>query len=188
MRVAAVAVAITIQLVLSDGLIARHQARVEGRPARTPDIHFTPTRHVIADAMLRLANVGPDDIVYDLGSGDGRIPIIAAQKYGARGVGIEIDPQLVERSWETANQAEVAHRVKFILGDVFERDFSPATVVTAYLNSTLMRMLEPRFRALKPGTRIVSHQFAIPGWKPDKTLQVEEAQLFLWIVPGKAKK
>ena len=152
-------------------------------PKRAPDIHFTPTRHNIADAMLRLANVGKDDVVYDLGSGDGRIPIIAAQKYGARGVGIEIDPNLVERSWEIANQAEVANRVKFIVGDVFERDFSDATVVTAYLNSTLMKMLEPRLRALKAGTRIVSHQFAMPGWRPDRTIQVDEAQLYLWIVP-----
>src|SRR5262245_13302719 len=101
-------------------------------PARTPDIHFTPTRHIVADAMLELAGVTSKDIVYDLGSGDGRIPIIAAQKYGARAVGIEIDPRLVELSWEVANQAEVANRVKFIVGDLFETDFSEATVVTLY--------------------------------------------------------
>ena len=81
-------------------------------PARTPDIHFTPSRHVVADAMLQLAHVGSSDVVYDLGSGDGRIPIIAAQKYGARGVGIELDPNLVELSWRIANEAEVANRVK----------------------------------------------------------------------------
>ena len=152
-------------------------------PKRTPDIHFTPTRHNIADAMLKLAGAGPKDVVYDLGSGDGRIPIIAAQKYGARGVGIEIDPNLVELSWEIANQAEVADRVKFIVGDVLERDFSDASIVTAYLNSSMMKMLEQRFRALKPGTRIVSHQFPIPGWPPDRTIKVDEAELFLWIVP-----
>ena len=155
------------------------------QPARTPDIHFTPTRHVIADAMLKLANVGPGDTVYDLGSGDGRIPIIAAQKYGAHGVGIEINPQLVELSWEIANQAEVADRVKFIVGDVLEQDFSKATVVTTYLNSSLMKMLEPRLRALKPGSRIVSHQFTIPGWKPNRTIKVDEADVMLWIVPKK---
>src|ERR671929_2221901 len=83
-------------------------------PARTPDIHFTPTRHNIADAMLKLANVTSDDVVYDLGSGDGRIPIIAAQKYGARGIGIELDPKLVELSWRIANEGEIAHRLKFI--------------------------------------------------------------------------
>src|SRR5215203_3281501 len=99
-------------------------------PSRTPDIHFTPTRHNIADAMLKLANVTANDVVYDLGSGDGRIPIIAAQKYGARAVGVEIDPRLVEVSWEIANQAEVANRVSFIVGDLFEADLSKATVIT----------------------------------------------------------
>src|SRR5512134_1804456 len=92
------------------------------QPARTPDIHFTPTRHNIADAMLQLAGVTADDVVVDLGSGDGRIPIIAAQKYGARGIGIEIDPRLVEQSWRTANEAEVAYRVSFIVGDLFTAD------------------------------------------------------------------
>ena len=100
-----------VQLVLSSGLAANNQSRVEELPARTPDIHFTPTRHNIADAMLRLANVTADDVVYDLGSGDGRLPIIAAQKYGARGVGIEIDPRLVEISWRIANEAEVVRSI-----------------------------------------------------------------------------
>ena len=172
-------------LVLMQGLVAGNQSRPESLPARGPDIHFSPTRHNIADAMLKLANVGPDDVVYDLGSGDGRLPIIAAQKYGARGVGIEIDPKLVDLAWLIANEAQVANRVSFIVGDVFERDFSKATVVTTYLNSTLMRLLEPRLRALKPGTRIVSHQFPIPGWKPAKKIRVDEAELFLWIVPGR---
>lgn len=152
------------------------------KPARTPDIHFTPTRHNIADAMLRLANVTADDVVYDLGSGDGRIPIIAAQKYGARGVGIEIDPLLVEQSWRTANEAEVAHRVSFKVGDLFEADLSAATVVTLYLSTSIMKLLEPKLRALKPGTRIVSHQFALPRWPPDKKIQVDEAELLLWVV------
>ena len=152
-------------------------------PARTPDIHFTPTRHEIADAMLKLAGVGPDDVVYDLGSGDGRIPIIAAQKYGARGVGIEIDPRLVERSWENANQGEVANRVSFVVGDLFEADLSTATVIAVYLSPSIMKILEPKFRALKPGTRIVSHQFAMPGWKPDKRITIDQAAVFLWIVP-----
>jgi SAM-dependent methyltransferase len=150
---------------------------------RTPDIHFTPTRHNIADAMLKLAGVGPADVVYDLGSGDGRIPIIAAQKYGARGVGIEIDPGLVELSWRIANEAEVADRVKFIIGDLFTTDLSEATVVTAYLSPSIMKMLLPKLRALKPGTRIVSHQFPMPGWEPDRRQQVDESELLLWIIP-----
>ena len=150
--------------------------------AKTPDIHFTPTRHNIADAMLKLANVTADDVVYDLGSGDGRLPIIAAQKYGARGVGIEIDQRLVEISWEIANQAEVANRVSFIKGDLFETDLSKATVITMYLSTSIMQILEPRLRALKPGTRIVSHQFAMPTWAPDQRIKVDESELLLWVV------
>jgi tRNA G37 N-methylase Trm5 len=152
-------------------------------PVRTPDIHFTPTRHHIADAMLQLAQVGPEDLVFDLGSGDGRIPIIAAQKYGARGVGIEINPRLVELAWRNANDAEVAHRVKFIVGDLFEADLSHATVVTMYLSPSIMKLLQPRLRALKPGTRIVSHQFPMGGWAPDARRQVDEAEIFLWTIP-----
>lgn len=150
---------------------------------RTPDIHFAPTRHNIADAMLQLAKVGPDDVVYDLGSGDGRIPIIAAQKYGARGVGIEINPNLVEVSWQIANQAEVAHRVSFIVGDLFTADLSKVTVVTAYLSTHIMKLLEPQLRALAPGTRIVSHHFPMAIWPPDRRIKVDEAELMLWIVP-----
>ena len=153
------------------------------QPKRTPDIHFTPTRHNISDAMLRLAKVGPADVVYDLGSGDGRIPIIAAQKYGARGVGIELDPNLVEISWQIANEAEVASRVKFIVGDLFEADLSEATVITTYLSQSMMKMLEPKLRALAPGTRIVAHHFPMVNWEPAERLKVDEAELFVWIVP-----
>ncbi len=152
------------------------------QPARTPDIHFTPTRHNVADAMLQLAGVGPADVVVDLGSGDGRIPIIAAQKYGARGVGIELDPRLVELSWRIANEAEVASRVRFIVGDLFTADLSEATVVTAYTSPSIMKLLLPKLAALKPGTRIVSHQFPMPGWPPDRQIKVDESDLLLWIV------
>lgn len=152
-------------------------------PARTPDIHYTPTRHNIADAMLQLAAVTADDVVYDLGSGDGRIPIIAAQKYGAQGVGIEIDPKLVETSRATAKEAEVANRVLFVVGDLFETDLTRATVLTMYLSPSIMKILAPRLRALKPGTRIVSHQFPMPGWTPDRRIRVDESELLLWIVP-----
>ena len=151
-------------------------------PARTPDIHFTPTRHNIADAMLKLAGVTGEDVVYDLGSGDGRIPIIAAQKYGAKAVGIEIDPRLVEISWRIANEAEVANKVSFIVGDLFEADLSQATVVTMYLSTSIMKILEPKLRALKPGTRIVSHQFSMPTWTPVRRIKVDESEILLWIV------
>ena len=152
------------------------------QPARTPDIHFTPTRHNIADAMLQLAGVTATDVVYDLGSGDGRIPIIAAQKYGARGVGIEIEPRLVELSWRNANDAEVAHRVKFIAGELFTADLSEATVITTYLSHSMMKLLEPTFRGLAKGTRIVSHQWPMATWEPAKQVKVDEAVLRLWVV------
>ena len=133
--------------------------------------------------MLQLAGVAAGDVVYDLGSGDGRIPIIAAQKYGARGLGIEIDPRLVTQSWGNANDAEVANRVKFIVGDLFEADLSEATIVTMYLSPSIMKRLIPKLRALTPGTRLVSHQFDMPGWPPDERRQVDEAEILLWRVP-----
>jgi len=152
-------------------------------PTKTPDIHYAPTRQVVADAMLRLAHVTASDIVYDLGSGDGRIVVIAAQKYGARGVGIEIDHALVERSREIAREGAVADRVTFIEGDLFTTDISPATVVTMFLSTTVNMRLEPKLkRELRPGTRIVAEQFRIGVWPPDTMTRVEGQQLFLWTI------
>lgn len=154
------------------------------RSARVPDIHFTPTRHLVADRMLQLANVTRDDVVYDLGSGDGRIPIIAAQKYGAHGVGIEIDPALVALARQNAIDAEVDDRVRFIEGDLYLTDIREATVVTAYLSPSIMKQLESKLRTeLRPGARIVSHQFLMGGWAPDERVRIEESELFLWRVP-----
>jgi SAM-dependent methyltransferase len=154
-------------------------------PARTPDIHFVPTRQAIVDAMLRLAHVGRDDVVYDLGSGDGRIVIIAAEKYGARGVGIELVPQLVEMSRDLAREAEVADRVRFVEGDLFAADISEATVVTLYLSPSVNRRLMPKLmKELRPGTRIVSRQFRLGSWLPDVTVRADDGtDLFLWCVP-----
>src|SRR5947207_800023 len=127
------------------------------QPARTPDIFFVPTSDAVADEMLKLAGVTADDVVYDLGSGDGRIVILAAQKYGARGVGIELDPRLVALSKEVAREGEVSDRVIFIEGDLFTTDISAATVVTLYLSATVNARLEAKLkRELRPGTRIVS--------------------------------
>lgn len=168
----------TLSLLLAATAAIRGQA-----PAGTPDIFFNPTRHAVTDAMLQLAGVTAADVVYDLGSGDGRIPIIAAQKYGARGMGIEINPNLIAQSWGNANDAEVANRVRFIRGDLFEADLSEATVVTAYLSPSIMKRLMPKLRALAPGTRIVSHQFDMPGWPPDERRQVDEAEILLWRIP-----
>ena len=129
----------------------------------------------------------PEDVVYDLGSGDGRIVILAAQKYGARGVGVELDPRLVEISRQVAREGEVADRVSFIEGDLFTADISKATVVMLYLSDSVNRRLEPKLRReLRPGARIVSHQFRIGEWAPDETIRAEDGtELFLWIVPAR---
>jgi len=151
---------------------------------KSPDVHFAATPQPVADAMLKLAGVGPGDLVYDLGSGDGRIVILAAQKYGARGVGIEIVHELVERSREIAREGEVADRVTFIEGDLFTADISKATVVALWLTSSVNARLEPKLRGeLRPGTRIVAHQFPIGDWRPERTEVVDGEELFLWTVP-----
>ncbi len=152
-------------------------------PPTTPDIHFAVTPQPLADAMLRLAGVTSSDLVYDLGSGDGRIVVLAAQKYGARGVGIEIDHRLVEISRTVAREGEVAGRVTFVEGDLFTTDISSATVVTLWLSNPVNRRLEPKLkRELRPGTRIVSRQFPIGDWLPDQTVHIGDETLRLWII------
>jgi SAM-dependent methyltransferase len=181
------ALAVCFGTALGDGWPRARLDAAGQQPARSPDIYFAPTRHVVADQMLRLARVRPEDVVFDLGSGDGRIVILAAQKYGARGVGIELDPRLVEISRQVAREGEVAHRVTFIEGDLFSTDISQATVVTLYLSPGVNRRLEPKLRQeLRPGTRIVSHQFPIGRWPPDQTVRADDGtDLFLWTVPSR---
>ena len=176
---------LSLVLLASPAAIDSGAAALRQQPARTPDIYFVPTSDAVADEMLKLAGVKPDDIVYDLGSGDGRIVILAAQKYGARGVGIELDPRLVETSRQVARDAEVADRVKFVVGDLFEADISDATVVTLYLSYSVNRRLKPKLlRELRPGTRVVSHQFTMGTWTPEKRIPAEDAtDLLLWTVP-----
>jgi SAM-dependent methyltransferase len=152
-------------------------------PGRTPDIHFAPTPQPVADAMLQLARVTPGDVVYDLGSGDGRIVILAAQKYGARGVGVELDARLVELSRQVAREGEVADRVRFIHGDLYEADLTGATVVMLWLSNSVNMRLEAKLkRELRPGARIVSHQFPIGTWQPDQKIRAENKDLFLWTI------
>ena len=156
------------------------------RPARAPDIFFTPTWEPVVFEMLQLADVTAKDVVYDLGSGDGRIVVLAAQKYGARGVGIELDPKLVEISRQVAREAELSDKVTFIEGDLFAADISGATVVTLYLSTSVNRQLEAKLkRELRPGTRVVSHQFRIGDWAPERTVkaQGDGTELFLWTIP-----
>jgi ribosomal protein L11 methylase PrmA len=152
-----------------------------------------PTPPEIVDELLKLAEVTKDDRVYDLGSGDGRIVIAAAKQFGARGVGIEFDGDLVRRSREEAQADGVDHLAQFRQGDVFQTDFSEATVVTIYLLPEYHLKLRPILQQkLKPGTRIVAHRFDMGDWKPLKTVNVknkqgEEHQLFLWKIEEPAK-
>ena len=154
------------------------------QPKRTPDIHFVPTPDEVVEAMLRLAEVDANDVVYDLGSGDGRIPIAAARRFGARGVGIDLDPELVAQATRSAQEAGVADRVRFVEGDIFESDISPATVVTLYLLTSINERLRPKLqKELRPGTRIVSHQFRMGDWDPEREIVIDFRPLFLWRVP-----
>jgi 16S rRNA A1518/A1519 N6-dimethyltransferase RsmA/KsgA/DIM1 with predicted DNA glycosylase/AP lyase activity len=150
---------------------------------QTPDIHFVPTTNGVIDVMLTMAHVTPDDIVYDLGSGDGAIVLRAAEKYGARGVGIEIDPQLVKTARERARKRGLADRVTFLEGDLFKADISAATVVTLYLSPSVNRRLEPKLmHELRPGTRVVSHRFEMYEWPPDARRKAGGRDIYLWTI------
>jgi len=153
-------------------------------PARKPDVIYVPTPTEVVEEMLQLAQVKATDRVYDLGSGDGRIVITAAQKYGARGTGIDIDPLRIQEANENAKKAEVTDLVDFRQQDLFQTDFSDATVVTLYLLPRLNVQLRPKLlRELKPGTRIVSHQFDMGEWKPEKVVKVGDRTVYFWTVP-----
>jgi SAM-dependent methyltransferase len=155
-------------------------------PGVSPDVPtpYLPSTQVAVDEMLRLAGTGPDDLVVDLGSGDGRVVIAAARDYGARGLGIELDPKLVAESEASARQAGVADRVAFRQGDVLVADYRAATVVTLYLLPNLVDKLKPRLLAeLRPGTRIVAHDYGFSDWKPDKSVVISKTY-HLYIVPA----
>jgi SAM-dependent methyltransferase len=148
------------------------------------DVPFVPTPQVVVDEMLTQAGVGPRDLVYDLGSGDGRIVITAARKFGARAIGVELDNHLIYQSEESARQANVLDRVKFLQQDFFKTDFSEATVITLYLLPPVMKRLRERMLQLKPGTRLVAHDFDFDDWRPDRKTTIRK-NVFLWIVPAK---
>src|SRR5574339_122907 len=150
-----------------------------------PDVIYVPTPHEVVDDMLRLANVHKGDVLYDLGSGDGRIAIAAAKKYGVRAVGIDIDPQRIREANENARKAGVTDLVQFRQEDLFKADFRDATVVTLYLLPDLNVKLRPRlWDELKPGTRIISHQFDMGTWKPEKKLESNGRTVYFWTVPA----
>jgi cyclopropane fatty-acyl-phospholipid synthase-like methyltransferase len=160
------------------------QAAPQQAPARTPDVIFVPTPQEVVDAMLKLGKVGPNDVLYDLGSGDGRIPITAARTIGARAVGIDIDPQRIQEANANARAAGVTDKVRFLNQDLFETDISQATVVTLYLLPSLNLRLVPKLnRELKPGTRVVSHAFDMGDAKPEETEQVNGRTIYMWTIP-----
>ncbi len=149
------------------------------------DVPWVPTPDAAVDRMLAMAQVGPRDLVYDLGSGDGRIAIMAAKRFGARAVGVEYDPSMIEVSRTAARREGVADRVRFVQGDLFEFDFRAATVVTLYLLTSINVELRPRILALRPGTRVASHMFRMGDWQPDESARVGSSDVYLWIVPAR---
>ena len=153
-------------------------------PALARDVPFVPTPERVVEKMLEVAKVGPKDVVYDLGSGDGRIVIAAARKHGARAVGIDIDPERIKEARDNARRAGVSDRVEFRQEDLFKADFSEATVVTMYLLTGVNQRLRPKLLAeLKPGTRLVSHAFDMGDWKPTQTHKVGTSTVYYWVVP-----
>ena len=155
--------------------------------ARGPDVIYVPTPQEVVDEMLKVAKVGKGDVLYDLGSGDGRIPVTAAKRFGIRAVGIDIDPERIQEAKENARKNGVEKLVTFRNEDLFETDFREATVVTLYLLPDLNVKLRPRLlKELKPGTRIVSHQFDMGDWKPEKKLDVDGRTVYFWTVPARS--
>jgi SAM-dependent methyltransferase len=166
------------------GAIAAAQL-AETPPVAGPEVPFVATPPEVVDEMLVLADVGPGDLVYDLGCGDGRIVIRAAQTRGARGVGVDVDGRLVAEAREAAERAGVGARVEFREQDLFGVDLRGATVVTLYLFERVNLELRPKLlRELRPGARIVSHRFGLGDWTPDRTVKLAGHTLYLWIVPS----
>lgn len=163
-------------------------ARAADALREEPYVPYVPTPEAVVAEMLEIAKVSAKDVVYDLGSGDGRIVIAAAKRFGARGVGIEINPDLIQEATEHAELAGVAPRVRFVGGDFFLADLREATVVTLYLLPEVNRQLLPKLLAeLRPGTRIVSYKYALGDWAPEKTVQVSRGTVYYWVVPPRAR-
>ena len=172
--------------VVAGAVVIAHANGAQSAPQRRPDVRFLATPDNVVDAMLDLAGVTAADVVYDLGSGDGRIPIAAARRFGARGVGIELDPVLVRQSEENARKAGVDGLVRFVTGDLFQADIREATVVTLFLLPWMNIDLIPKFQSqLRPGARIVAHHFAMGDrWLPDETHDVNGLEIHLWRIPA----
>lgn len=177
MRVKLLVAAVASCLLLGWGLVGLAQE------TRYPDVPYVPSSPQVVEAMLKLANVRPTDTVYDLGCGDGRIVIMAAQKFGAHAVGVDIDPERIKEANENARKAGVNGKVKFIQGDLFTVPINDASVVSLYLLRTVNMKLRPRLlKELRPGTRVVSHTFDMGEWKPDKEIEVNGSRIYLWTI------
>ena len=174
-------------LMLPTGAASAQQAATAAeseKPARQPDVPYVPTPQEVVDAMLELAQVKKGDVVYDLGSGDGRIPITAAKRYGVTATGIDINPQRVKEADANAQREGVTDRVTFRTADLFTTDLSPANVVTLYLLPEVNLKLRPKLlKELAPGSRIVSHAFNMGDWEPDETRNIDGRTIYLWTVP-----
>jgi ubiquinone/menaquinone biosynthesis C-methylase UbiE len=173
-----------LALIAAAPLASASRAQVSTAPARTPDVPYVPTKQEVVEEMLRIAAVTPADLVYDLGCGDGRIVVTAAQKFGARGVGVDINPQRIAEANENARRAGVERRVEFRVGDLFETDIRDATVVTLYLLPDVNLRLKPKLlRDLRPGTRVVSHDFTMgDDWKPERSLRMGNDWIYYWVI------
>ena len=170
-------------LLLLVALAGALTAQSRTQELRQPDVFYVPTPQPVVDAMLEMAKVTSADVVYDLGCGDGRIPITAAGRYGARGIGIDIDPARIAEANENAKAAGVTGKVRFLNQDLFTSDFSDATVVTLYLLPSLNERLLPQLKKLKAGTRIVSHAFDMgPSWPADDKREVDGKTIYFWVV------
>ena len=150
------------------------------------DVPYVPTPQIVVEEMLKLAEVKAGDIVYDLGCGDGRIIITAAKKYGAKGIGVDLNPLRIEEANENARKAKVEDKVTFVEGDLFNFDFSKADVLTLYLLPEVNLKIKPKILAeMNPGSRVVSHAFSMGDWEPDNQITVDEKTVYLWIIPDK---
>jgi len=176
--------AILAAMVAAGAMLPAQQASAQNTRPRRPDVLYVPTSNTVVTRMLEVAHIRPSDVVYDLGCGDGRIPIMAAQRYGARGVGIDINPERIREARQNARNARVEDRVNFIEGDLFQADIAEATVVTLYLGAALNMKLRPKLLAeLRPGTRVVSHDFDMGDWEPEWSELERGANVYLWRIP-----
>jgi precorrin-6B methylase 2 len=186
-------ISLALGLVLAALVAAAGAQSTTTATERRPDVPYVPTNEAVVEQMLKMAKVGKNDVVYDLGSGDGRIVIAAVRRFGAaRGVGIDIDPERIVEARENAQKAGVTDRVQFIQGDLFDADLREATVVTMYLLQDVNLKLRPKLLSeLRPGTRVVSHNYHMGDWKPKETATVPvngiDHTVYLWVIPPRSE-